>query len=100
MSEDAPMNIGALMRHPIVAEHRVLRIQTKLHRWAAAEADRRFDDLFNLVADPPFLVVAGNRVRRSRGARTGGIDAATAASIESRQHGSAGFLTELRSQVK
>lgn len=100
MSEEAPMNIGALVRHPIVAEHRVLRIQTKLHRWAAAEADRRFDDLFNLVADPAFLVVAWNRVRRNKGARTAGIDAATAASIESRQHGVAGFLTELRSQLK
>ena len=100
MSEDAPMNIGALVVHPFVAEHRVLRIQTKLHRWAAAEADRRFDDLFNLVADPAFLVVAWNRVRRNKGARTAGIDAATAASIESRQHGVAGFLTELRSQVK
>jgi hypothetical protein len=38
MSEDAPMNIDALVRHPIVAEHRVLRIQTKLHRWEAADA--------------------------------------------------------------
>ena len=46
MSEDAPMNIGALVAHRMVAEHRVLRIQTKLHRRAAAEADRRFDDLF------------------------------------------------------
>lgn len=100
MSEDAPMNIGALARHPIVAEHRVLRIQTKLHRWAAAQADRRFDDLFNLVADPAFLVVAWIRVRRNKGARTAGIDAATAASIESRQHGVTGFLTELRLRVK
>ena len=87
MSEDAPMNIGALVRHPIVAEHRVRKMQTKLHRWAAADADRRFDDLFNLVADPAFLVVAWNRVRSNKGARTAGIDAATAASIESRQHG-------------
>jgi RNA-directed DNA polymerase len=100
MSEDAPVNIDALVRHPILAEHRVLKIQTKLHRWAAAEADRRFDDLFNLVADPAFLVVAWNRVRRNKGARTAGIDAATAASVEARQHGVTGFLTELRLQVK
>lgn len=100
MSEDAPVNIDALVRHPILAEHRVLKIQTKLHRWAAAEADRRFDDLFNLVADPAFLVVAWNRVRRNKGARTAGIDAATAASVEARQHGVTGFLTELRSRVK
>src|SRR5215207_1540962 len=82
------------------AEWRVLKIQAKLHQWAGDDADRRFDDLFNLVADPAFLVVAWNRVRRNKGARTAGIDAATAASIESRQHGVAGFLTELRSEVK
>ena len=28
---------------------RVLRMQTKLHRWAVADAGRRFDDVFNLV---------------------------------------------------
>jgi RNA-directed DNA polymerase len=95
MSEDAPVNIGALVAYPSVAEHRVLKIQTKLHCWTAAEADRRFDDLFNLVVDPAFLVVAWNRVRSNKGARTAGIDAATAASIESRQHGVAGFLAEL-----
>lgn len=66
MSEDAPVNIDALVRYPILAEHRVLKIQTKLHCWAAAEADRRFDDLFNLVADPAFLVVAWSRVRETR----------------------------------
>ena len=32
-------------------------MQTKLHRWAAAEPGRRFDDLFNLVYDPAFLVI-------------------------------------------
>ena len=34
------------------AERRVLGIQTKLHRWARDDPHRRFDDLFNLVADP------------------------------------------------
>src|SRR4029453_8347713 len=58
------------------------------------------DELCTLVADPAFLVVAWNRVRRNKGARTAGIDAATAASIESRQHGVAGFFTELRAQIK
>ena len=36
-------------------ERRVLEIQTKLHRWARDDPHRRFDDLFNLVADPAFL---------------------------------------------
>ena len=53
---------------------RVLGIQAKLHRWATDNADRRFDDLFNLVADPAFLVVAWERVRGNRGARSAGVD--------------------------
>ena len=56
------------------AEARVLEIQAKLHGWATGEPDRRFDDLFNLVADPAFLVVAWKRVRGNRGARTAGVD--------------------------
>ena len=34
------------------ARTRVLDHQRKLHRWARAEPQRRFDDLFNLVCDP------------------------------------------------
>jgi RNA-directed DNA polymerase len=49
------------------AEARVLRIQTKLHQWATDDPGRRFDDLFNLVCDPAFLVVAWARVRGNRG---------------------------------
>ena len=45
------------------AERRVLKIQTKLHRWARDDPRRRFDDLFNLVADPGFLLVAWDRVQ-------------------------------------
>jgi RNA-directed DNA polymerase len=56
------------------AEARVLGIQTKLHRWATDDPGRRFDDLFNLVADPAFLVVAWDRVRGNRGARSAGVD--------------------------
>ena len=56
------------------AEARVLGIQTKLHRWATDDPDRRFDDLYNLVADPAFLVVAWHRVRGNRGARSAGVD--------------------------
>jgi RNA-directed DNA polymerase len=45
-----------------------------LHHWAVNDPHRRFDDLYNLVADPAFLVVAWNRVRGNRGARTAGVD--------------------------
>jgi hypothetical protein len=34
---------------------RVSEMQAKLHCWVAADAGRRFDDLFNLVHDPATL---------------------------------------------
>ena len=46
---------------------RVRRMQTKLHRWAADDPGRRFGDLFNLVCDPAFLVVAWERVSANTG---------------------------------
>jgi RNA-directed DNA polymerase len=81
------------------AEHRVLKIQTKLHRWACGDPHRRFDDLFNLVADPSFLLVAWDRVRGNTGARTAGVDGRTAASIQVWQ-GVEEFLDQLRSALK
>ncbi|MBE1586757.1 hypothetical protein ACFPOI_51325 [Nonomuraea angiospora] len=75
------MNLGALLLEPETAEWRVLSIQTKLHRWAGEDRARRFDDLFNLVADPAFLVVAWRRVRGNTGSRTAGIDGLTARDI-------------------
>jgi RNA-directed DNA polymerase len=53
---------------------RVRRMQTKLHQWAVSDADRRFDDLFNLVCHPDFLTVAWERVTGNKGARTPGVD--------------------------
>ena len=57
-------------------------MQTKLHRWAVADPDRRFDDLFNLVCDPAFLLVAWDRVAGNQGARTAGVDGLTVADVE------------------
>jgi RNA-directed DNA polymerase len=59
-------------------------MQTKLHRWATSDPGRRFDDLYNLVYDPAFLVVAWHRVRGNRGARSAGIDGVTPRSVGSR----------------
>jgi RNA-directed DNA polymerase len=81
------------------AERRVLKIQTKLHRWARDDPHRRFGDLFNLVADPGFLLVAWNRVRGNKGARTAGIDGRTARSVVAEQ-GVEEFLDELRSALR
>jgi RNA-directed DNA polymerase len=68
------VNTGASWPSAELAEQRVLAMQTKLHRWAVREPGRLFDDLYNLVYDPAFLVVAWNRVRSNRGARTAGVD--------------------------
>ena len=81
------------------AERRVLEIQTKLHRWANDDPHRRFDDLFNLVTDPAFLLVAWDRVRNNKGARTAGVDGETARYVEA-VRGLEGFLAELRAQLK
>jgi RNA-directed DNA polymerase len=81
------------------AEPRVLEIQAKLHRWAAADPGRRFDDLFNLVADPAFLLVAWARVRGNKGARTAGVDGHTALSVTAAM-GVEGFLDRLRASLK
>ena len=93
MNTDAP-SLGL-----VEAKGRVLGIQTKLHRWARADASRRFDDLFNLVTDPAFLFVAWDRVRTNRGARTAGVDGATAYYI-SQVRGEDEFLTQLRADLK
>ena len=93
------MNTDELEHAVYEAERRVLKIQTKLHRWARDDPHRRFDDLFNLVADPGFLLVAWDRVRGNRGARTAGVDGQTATSIQV-LHGVEEFLDGLRSSLK
>jgi RNA-directed DNA polymerase len=100
MPEDTPVNMGVLLTMPFAAGRQVLGMQTKLHRWAAADKGRRFDDLFNLVADPAFLVTAWTRVRENKGARSAGVDKRTARSIEDSVAGVEGFLEGLRAQVK
>jgi RNA-directed DNA polymerase len=98
--EDAPVNIGAMLLTPFRAGRRVLAMQSKLHSWAAADPGRRFDDLYNLVADPAFMVTAWMRVRENKGARTAGIDKRTARSIEASAGGVEAFLEDLRGQLK
>jgi RNA-directed DNA polymerase len=74
-------------------------MQVKLHRWAAADLGRVFDDLFNLVHDPATLLVAWNRVAANRGAKTAGSDGQTVARIEA-EVGVTAFLDDLRSLLK
>jgi RNA-directed DNA polymerase len=80
------------------AERRVLEIQAKLHRWAREDSHQRFDDLFNLVCDPAFLLVAWVRVRGNKGSRTAGVDGRTAFHVDA--VGPGVFLERLRSKLK
>jgi RNA-directed DNA polymerase len=81
------------------AEARVLGIQTKLHQWATGDPDRCFRDLFNLVCDPAFLLLAWRRVKGNKGARTAGVDGHTARYITA-VRGEADFLAALRADLK
>jgi RNA-directed DNA polymerase len=101
MPEDAPVNTGAAVEWPEpAAAHQAVRgMQAKLHRWAGGDASRRFDDLFNLVHDPAFLVDAWERVAGNKGARTAGVDGATVAHIET-QVGVGVFLGQIRDELK
>jgi RNA-directed DNA polymerase len=68
MPQDAPPDGGACDQDPVGSWSRVAGMQAKLHRWAAADPGRRFDDLFNFVCDPATLIVAFSRVAGNRGA--------------------------------
>jgi RNA-directed DNA polymerase len=72
-------------------------MQTKLHQWATDDPKRRFDDLYNLVYDPSFLVVAWDRVRGNRGARSAGVDGVQPRSIV---FGAAELLGGIRDDLK
>ena len=77
---------------------RVLAMQTKLHCWATVDPGRRFDDLFNLVYDPGFLVAAWNRVQGNKGGRTAGVDGVVPRSVAPADV--LGILVDLRENVK
>jgi RNA-directed DNA polymerase len=93
------VNTGELEAATYVAGRRVLEIQAKLHRWARDDPHRRFDDLFNLVADPAFLLVAWDRVRHNRGAKTAGVDGHSAYYVQA-VVGVEEFLDRLRVSLK
>jgi RNA-directed DNA polymerase len=99
MPQDAPPNGGACDEAPQGSWSRVAGMQAKLHRWAAADPGRRFDDLFNFVHDPATLIVAFARVAGNQGANTPGTDGVTAAWVEE-QVGVPGFLDDLRAAMK
>ena len=100
MSEGALVNTGAVCwPDPVLASVAVRSMQSKLHRWAGEDPSRRFGDLFNLVYDPAFLVAAWERVSTNKGAKTAGIDKATAAMVET-WVGVETFLEQIRDSLK
>ena len=105
MPKEAPPNSDALTDDdnagdlPVGPRRRVSEMQAKLHRWAAADPGRRFDDLFNLVHDPATLIVAWDRVATNRGANTAGSDGWSVTRIET-EVGVSAFLEDLRAVVK
>jgi RNA-directed DNA polymerase len=99
MPQDAPLNGSAPDPAREGPGSRVAGMQAKLHRWAAADPGRRFDDLFNFVHDPATLYMAFERVAGNKGANTPGVDGVTAAWVEE-QAGVPGFLEDLRAVLK
>jgi RNA-directed DNA polymerase len=99
MPEDAPLNSDAPPERTLGPYRWVSEMQTKLHRWAAADPGRRFDDLFNLVHHPATLLIAFARVAGNLGSRTPGVDGLTVADVE-QYIGVPGFLDDLRARLK
>ncbi len=99
MPTEAPSNGGAPRGGPVGFHRRVSEMQAKLHRWAAADSGRRFDDLFNFVHDPATLLMAFERVEGNQGARTPGVDSLTVADVD-RELGVSGYLDSLRHALK
>jgi RNA-directed DNA polymerase len=91
------VNVGDPWPDPDEAERRVQVMQSKLHQWAISDPGRRFDDLYNLVYDPAFLVVAWSRVKGNKGARSAGVDGVKPRSIV---FGAGKLLGELRDVLK
>ena len=100
MSEEALVNTGADgWPSEGWAYLAVRKMQTKLHDWAVTDGDRRFGDLWNLVCDPAFLMMAWERVAGNKGSKTPGVDRATVAMIRSGS-GVEAFLRDLRAKLK
>jgi RNA-directed DNA polymerase len=100
MPTDALVNTGAPdVVAPVGSRSRVSEMQTKLHRWAATDSGRGFDDLFNFVCDPATLIVAFDRVAGNRGANTPGVDGLTVVDVEQRL-GVPRLLEDLRISLK
>jgi RNA-directed DNA polymerase len=94
---ESPVNTGESWPDFDEAWVRVRRMQAKLHLWATRDTGRVFDDLYNLVYDPAFLVSAWERVQQNKGGRTAGVDGVTPVDLPKR---ATRFLRDLRHELK
>jgi retron-type reverse transcriptase len=78
----------------------ILDMQRKLYRWSAADPDKRFADLFNIVCDRGTLLHAWQRLARNRGSNAPGTDRVTRKAVEERPDGVAGFLEDIRQELR
>jgi RNA-directed DNA polymerase len=78
----------------------ILDMQRKLYRWSAADPEKRFADLFNIVCDHGTLAQAWQRLARNRGSNTPGTDRVTRKTVEERPDGVAGFLEDIRQDLR
>ncbi|WP_114910998.1 group II intron reverse transcriptase/maturase [Acidibrevibacterium fodinaquatile] len=78
----------------------ILDMQRKLYRWSAADSEKKFADLFNIVCDRGTLAHAWQRLARNRGSNTPGTDRVTRKTVEERPDGVAGFLEDIRQDLR
>jgi RNA-directed DNA polymerase len=78
----------------------ILDMQRKLYRWSAANPEKRFADLFNIVCDRGTLLRAWERLARNRGSNTPGTDRVTRKKVEERPDGAVGFLEDIRQDLR
>ena len=77
-----------------------LDMQRKLYRWSAADPEKRFADLFNLVCDRRMIAAAWKRLSRNKGSQTPGTDRMTRRKVEERAGGAAAFLEEIWGELR
>jgi len=78
----------------------VLDMQRKLYRWSAADPDKVFADVFNIVCDRRTLNAAWNKLARNTGSNTPGTDGVTRDHVQRRPDGINGFLDEIRQDLR
>ena len=99
MPQDALPNGSAQDPAPEGPWSRVAGMQAKLHRWAAADPGRRFDDLFNFAARPGDAVCGVLPGRGQPGREHARRGRPTVRLVEERI-GVQEFLDDLRAQLK